>query len=298
MAELTATYKFVYLLAGSEDSAFTIDTSFLDTTSLQDTADGAADGETIVGETTNWNYGIVRLVGFSSTGDPVVDWENGRGYYLVSDSADLEIGADIGFTTEGVYAYCFAAGTQIACAGGSTAVESLRIGERILTADGRTVAVKWIGRQTLSTRFAGHRAQPVRIRAGALGDGVPHADLTVTADHGMILDGLVVNAGALVNGTTITLVPLAALPARVTYYHVETADHDVILANGAPAETFVDYAGRAAFDNHAEYLALYGTDHGMAELPLPRITSARQVPAAIRARLGRDTLTADRSRVA
>ena len=41
--------------------------------------------------------------------------------------------------------------------------------------------------------LVGHRAALVRIRAGALGNGLPDADLTVTGDHGMIVDGLVVN---------------------------------------------------------------------------------------------------------
>ena len=96
--------------------------------------------------------------------------------------------------------------------------------------------------------------QPVRIRAGALGNGLPHSDLTVTADHGMVIDGLIINASALINGTTIDWVPMDELPDRVTYYHVETEDHDVILANGAPAETFVDAVTRSHFDNHQEYL--------------------------------------------
>ena len=96
--------------------------------------------------------------------------------------------------------------------------------------------------------------QPVRICAGALGDGLPNADLTVTADHGMVLDGLVINASALVNGATIDWVPLAELSTRVTYYHVETTGHEVILANGAPSESF--YTGRHAMAAlNAEQLA-------------------------------------------
>ncbi|MEM6913688.1 MAG: Hint domain-containing protein, partial [Pseudomonadota bacterium] len=84
---------------------------------------------------------------------------------------------------------CFAPGTAIATSNGECTVESLQIGDLIRTADGRDVAVKWIGIQTISTIFSEsvERLQPVRISAGALGDGLPHNDLTVTADHGMIL---------------------------------------------------------------------------------------------------------------
>ncbi|TNF23183.1 MAG: Hint domain-containing protein [Rhodobacteraceae bacterium] len=182
---------------------------------------------------------------------------------------------------------CFGAGTLIATPRGETAVESLRIGDLVRTTSGRVVPVTWVGVQTVSTLFTPpERLRPVRIKAGALGQGLPHSDLTVTADHGMVIDGLVITASALVNGTTIDFVPLADLATRFTVYHVETEDHDVILANGAPAETFIDYIGRKAFDNFAEYLALYGAERIIREMPNPRISASRLVPLGIKARLG------------
>ena len=101
----------------------------------------------------------------------------------------------------------------------------------------------------------------------------------------MILDGLVINASALVNGTTIDWVPMNELPDEVTYYHIETEAHDVILANGAPSETFIDVAGRAAFDNFAEYLSLYGTERIIPEMKYHRITTQRLLPNALKMRL-------------
>lgn len=101
----------------------------------------------------------------------------------------------------------------------------------------------------------------------------------------VIIDGLVICAAALVNGTTINWVPMAELPDHVTYYHIETEDHDVILAYGAPAETFVDAAGRAAFDNYQEYLDLYGAERIIPEMDRTRISSKRFLPDAIKARL-------------
>ncbi len=187
----------------------------------------------------------------------------------------------------GVFNVCFAAGTLIATPDGETAVEALRIGDLVATTDGRAVPVKWIGRQTVSKLFTpAERFVPVRVAAGALGGGLPHTDLVLTADHALILDGFAVNAGALVNGTTIAYENIDSLPERVTYYHVETQEHDVILANGAPAETYVDYIQRRAFDNFAEYLDLYGEERTIPEMPLPRISTARLVPAELRARLG------------
>jgi hypothetical protein len=122
----------------------------------------------------------------------------------------------------------------------------------------------------------------VRISAGALGPGQPHRDLTVTADHGMLVEGVLCHAGALVNGTTISRVPRSEHSAGITVYHIETDSHEIILANGAPAETFIDNASRRGFDNFAEFEALYGEVPEMEELPYPRAMSARQVPLGIR----------------
>lgn len=183
---------------------------------------------------------------------------------------------------------CFLTGTRIATQDGPVAVEELAIGDRLLKQDGTTVPVKWIGRQTVSTRFGpAERLMPVRVLAGALGDGLPVRDLVLTADHALLIDGLLINSGAMVNGTSIINVPFSEMGTSYTVYHVETEDHDIILAEGAPAETFIDYVGRQAFDNYAEYVALYGNDRTIPELPQIRISASRLVPPAIRARLDR-----------
>jgi hypothetical protein len=182
---------------------------------------------------------------------------------------------------------CFAAGTRIATPKGERTVEALVIGDPILTADGRTVPVKWIGRQTVHKLFTPpERFAPVRVAAGALGDGLPRRDLVLTADHALLVGGILANASALVNAATITRVAGAELPDRVTYYHVETEAHEMILAEGAPAETFVDHQSRRLFDNYAEYVALYGEERrSIPESDLPRVTSPRQLPAALKSRL-------------
>ncbi len=177
---------------------------------------------------------------------------------------------------------CFLAGTKIAIAKDVVAVENLKIGDEVLSQEGRSVPVKWIGRQTVHTRFGpAERLMPVRFAAGALGNGLPHSDLTVTADHGILVEGVICNAGALVNGSTITRVPLSEMGETYTVYHVETEEHEIILANGAPAETFIDNVSRRAFDNYSEFETLYGDVPEMEELPYPRAMSARQVPGRI-----------------
>ncbi|QEM81689.1 Hint domain-containing protein [Halomonas binhaiensis] len=182
---------------------------------------------------------------------------------------------------------CFAAGSMIATPEGEVAVETLAIGDLVMTASGEQVAVKWVGHQTFRpVASSDENLQPVRISAGALETGKPNRDLVLTASHGVIIDGLVINAGALVNQGSIDFVAWNELPDTVTYYHIETENHEVILANGTEAETYIDYIERKAFDNYDEYVALYGTETRIVEMPHHRISARRLVPLALRQRLG------------
>ena len=104
----------------------------------------------------------------------------------------------------------------------------------------------------------------------------------------MLVDGVLCEAGALVNGTTITHVPLSEFGESYTVYHVETEAHEIILANGAPTETFVDNVSRRAFDNFAQFERLHGETPEMKELSYPRASNVRHLPARIKRRLGID----------
>jgi len=174
---------------------------------------------------------------------------------------------------------CFLTGTGIATPDGAVAVETLQPGMRILTADGGETTVKWLGEQPVATRFL-HPAKinPICIRAGAIAPGVPSRDLFVSQDHAIAIDGLLINAGALVNGTSIYQVAKMPLDG-FSYYHVETEAHELLLAEGCAAESFIDYAGRDSFINGDE------SDTVIAEMDLPRISAARLVPQNIKARL-------------
>jgi len=133
---------------------------------------------------------------------------------------------------------CFLSGTMIACPDGERTVETLGIGDLVLTFDGCAVPVKWIGRQTLSPVFGVPEGrEPVCIAAGALGDNLPVRDLRLTSDHALLIDNVLVQAGALVNGTTVRRIPPSELGERFVAYHIEMENHEVVLAEGTPAET-------------------------------------------------------------
>ncbi|MCG2645516.1 MULTISPECIES: Hint domain-containing protein [Bradyrhizobium] len=179
---------------------------------------------------------------------------------------------------------CFMAGTMVRIPSGEVAVESLKRGDLVATHDGRMMPVTWLGRQTVSTVFGDPlRVLPVRIKASALGHNIPARDLLISPDHAILVDGALIQAGALVNGSSITREN--NVPQVFTYYHVELDDHSLVLAENTPAETFVDNVDRLAFDNWAEHQALYPEGKVIEELPYPRAKAHRQVPVAIRVRL-------------
>ncbi len=181
---------------------------------------------------------------------------------------------------------CFTKGTQISMAEGTKLVEDIAKGDMVKTADGRDVAVTWVGKQRVETKLARPReVNPIRISAGALGNGLPKNNLEVSPDHALALDGVLINAGPLVNGTTIYQLEKMPLDG-FTYYHIETEDHELLVAEGVAAESFIDYAGRDSFENGDE-----ATGH-IAEMPLPRISSARLVPDEIKKRLAGKTIAA------
>ena len=296
-----ATYSYAYAFGGSEPvSGFTTFGPPLDgmpPRTLRDGPDGAADGVTMVGQPIDTGEsGILGLWGITSTGDPITyDFIDGVGFIYVVWSNDPGLfGTTITFTKSGTYSYCFAPGTRIATPTGDTAVEDLAPGDAVLTADGRSVPVRWIGQQTLHPRLAPARRCLVRIRAGALPGGLPRHDLLVTGDHALVLEDLLINASALVNGTSIAWEPASDLPDRLTVHHVETEAHEVLLAEGAAVESFIDYARRDGLDNHAAYLARYGIEPIIPEMPLPRVSAARLVPPDLRRRLGWNADDGDR----
>jgi hypothetical protein len=180
-------------------------------------------------------------------------------------------------------ANCFLTGTRIATPHGPRAIETLGRGDLVLTANGRAVPVVWLWRQEIiNIQGLSEDRAPILISANALGQGRPARDLVVTADHAMALGGCLINAGTLVNDITIRRLGTAQMPARFRYWHIETAAHEVLLAENCPTESYIPYAPRQVFDNYDAYLAHYGSDLPIAEMDHPRISAARMVPQVLR----------------
>ena len=232
-----------------------------------------------VGPTDNFpNYGVILAVG-----DPASPT-----YRLYTDVATYNNG-DImtiwgGPNDTTPDPFCLARGTMVDVPGGRVLVEDVRAGDVVMTVDGDEATVRWVGRQTHRPSTGDRDTRPIRIREGALAPSVPDADLVVSADHGLFVDGVLVNARALVNGTSVVFEDVAP-GSSVDYFHLELDDHRMVLANGAPVESFVDNVSRRGFDNHDEWVALGLEPLPANTTPYLRAKSARQVPQRVRDRI-------------
>lgn len=146
---------------------------------------------------------------------------------------------------------CYLKGTHIATPDGEVKVEDLKAGDKVRTATGGVNTVKWIGfrkvnRLKLPAELA-LRVSPIRICKGAFADNVPHRDLTVSPGHRFDFDGALVPAFSLVNGVSIVQDFGIQL---FDYYHVELEKFDMLLAEGATAESYLEVGdNRNSFQN-------------------------------------------------
>jgi hypothetical protein len=177
-------------------------------------------------------------------------------------------------------AVCFVAGTQIATERGEVAVEDLRGGDQVLTAGpgGPTSRpIRWIGQRRLD--LTAHPRPdslfPIRIRRGAFADNVPHRDLLVSPDHCLFVDGELIPAKLLVNAMTIVQ---DRSSRGVHYYHIELDCHDVLLAEGAPTESYLNTGNRDFFANTDGPLTL----HPELEIDAERLRWQDQLCAPLR----------------
>jgi hypothetical protein len=202
---------------------------------------------------------------------------------------DLRMLDVIGFTPT---VSCFAAGTRIATPRGEIAVEAIGVGDKVQVLLGGTFSkVIWVGRREVDCARHPHprKVWPIRVAAGAFGPGRPHTDLFLSPDHAVYINDVLIPIRHLINAGTITQIPLA----QVTYYHLELPHHDVLLAEGLPAESFLDlrdgsnYASRPGPTRlHPDHTARMWEAFACAPLIVtgPKLAAARALAARHAAR--------------
>ncbi|GCD74221.1 outer membrane protein [Acetobacter pasteurianus NBRC 3299] len=174
---------------------------------------------------------------------------------------------------------CFLPGSMIRTPTGDVAVENLVAGQEVLTfaADGQPVArrITWAGKAHARTNPAAAddvAGYPVRVRANAIADGVPAADLLITPEHCLYLQGRFVPARMLINGTSIVY---DTSFAGYDYYHIETEGHAVIMANGMLTESYLDTGNRGSFTQAGPVARIGGTVKSWAQDAAAKLETGR-----------------------
>ncbi len=210
------------VIIGGEDA----DGLDIDTLDLRGAAEAANPGGTLTVELDAGNpeNGIVRF--FDADGD-----ETGTSEFR-------EIEAIIP---------CFTPGTLIATPKGERRVEDLQVGDRVITRDNGIQDIKWIGTRQLDTKELAHAAHlnPILIREGALGNGLPERDMMVSPNHRVLVANdktalyfedreVLVAAKHLTGLEGVDVVEVS----NVTYVHFMFDQHEVVLSDGAWTESF------------------------------------------------------------
>lgn len=192
-------------------------------------------------------------------------------------------------TQVGEYALpCFVAGTRIETDTGLIAVEQIAQGDLVRTKDNGFKAVQWVGSKTVSLNAseASDRLRPVRIRAGALGTGLPERDLYVSQQHRVLVKSQIAERMTGADEVLIAARKLLEISGidcveecdEVTYVHLLFDQHEVVYSNGAETESL--YTGPEALKAvgegaRTEILALFPE---LADMDY-RAQSARIIPS-------------------
>lgn len=146
---------------------------------------------------------------------------------------------------------CFASGTLIGTMRGDVAVEDLQAGDAVVTAFGEIRPITWVGHRVIdcAAQPIPSETWPVRVLAGAFGADMPKRDLFLSPGHPVLVRNgdseVLVPIMCLINGTSIDRIAVD----QVTYWHIELDRHDILFAEGLPAESFLDYGNRPWFEN-------------------------------------------------
>ena len=238
------------------------------TVGLGDTATGGADADTFTldfGQTSSTGSLTITINGGTDGVDNDTLNLTGHGAFTVATTLDADgdsrsgtatyaTGQTVHFTEIENLIVCFAQGTRIKSEGGEVAIESLCVGDRVMTRDHGLQTIRWIGARKVSAQklAAYPNLRPVRISAGALGAGVPSRDLLVSPQHRIVVRSkiavLMLKAPevfvAAKNLVGLKGVSIATDLPEVIYYHLLCDKHEIIEAEGAYAETL--YTGTEA----------------------------------------------------
>ncbi|MDE9451865.1 Hint domain-containing protein [Aliiroseovarius sp. Z3] len=265
---------------------------------ITDGADGTTiQGDNVVNESPNdptqtyndevfmWDYTIQVTDGTNTYEVGVMDWDingNGsmqwpgaeQGYFIAflnGDIPPLNTRLTVVAVTDNGPSIpassvvpCFVKGTLIDTPDGPRRIETLCVGDKVLTLDNGPQEIRWVGQRTLSLRELVRKPKltPIRITAGALGANLPLRDLCVSPQHRVLVRSPIAkrmfgSAEALIPAHKLIDIPgifVDTVEAPVTYLHMLFDSHEVVLSEGAPTESLftgkeaLKAVGDAAYD--------------------------------------------------
>ncbi|SDD17901.1 Hint domain-containing protein [Paracoccus isoporae] len=202
------------------------------------TPDQASVGMAVDGKSIQSSKEIVIISLEQITHEPIVsEYKPGSGNFTAFDPGTLLPPPDD----------CLVCGSLIRTADGEKLVEDLMAGDLVLTADHGLQPVKMVKSSVVTEgRLAGNPALcPIRIRAGALGQGLPQQDLLVSQQHRILVRSKIASRmfgvpEALVAAKQLLYIDGIELAEDVTefeYFHILFDRHEIIYANGAATES-------------------------------------------------------------
>jgi len=242
----------------------------------------------------NYTYGDTIKIESSDSGTLTTSYDSSNNTLTVLNSSGKEVVkfknfTDSNYTSNPISAKyidgflvinCFLLGSLINTPHGTKEVEELSVGDEIITyVDGIATPrrVTWTGQAHCNVRShlpddeAGY---PIRIIKDAISDGIPFKDMLITSEHCLFFDGKFVPARMLVNGRSIFF---DRSIRSYDYYHIETEEHSVIMADGMLTESYLDTGNRLSFSQKGNIVSIGGSrnlswDDAAAPLTVSRET--------------------------
>jgi hypothetical protein len=233
---------------------------------------------------------------------------DGGWYFVPEPGSEFTTGATLGSYQSHTVGWdyddvvCFVSGTHIATPDGPRAVETLLAGDKISCEDGTVKPIAFVLCRTFSANqlLENEKLRPVRITAGALGLGVPERDLLVSRQHRMVTKSKISKnkfgqEDALVAAIKLTMLPgifMDPVIQDTTYYHIGFEDHEIVLAEGAPAESLLHgddadlFLNDDARDELAWLLPMAQTQH-LSPRPSTKIPSPSLQKTIVKAHLAK-----------
>lgn len=223
--------------------------------------------QTMAGNVIDWDYTVtvtdgttnyeIGLVDYDLDGSGSFDWPGAeQGYFIVFIGSVPPLATTLTIATVSnngpsipvdTVVPCFTKGTLIATPSGPTPVQKLLKGDRVLTSDNGAQTLRWIGSRKLNSIDLARapRLRPICIGSGALGSGLPNRNLRVSPQHRMMLHSTIANRMFGHKEVFVPAIKLAGLPGitvdndikSVEYFHILFDRHEVVFAEGSPAES-------------------------------------------------------------